>query len=111
MEATVDPQPGGPDWMPITPKRGALFHAETHSRPKLRQVPAPLALKTSEQPSCFEPDRVGHDEKRDRFDRASRLEALDPRHSLSEPLGDFHPRQTGACSFLGNERAEVTPRM
>jgi hypothetical protein len=29
MEATVDPLPGGPDWMPITPKRGSLFHAET----------------------------------------------------------------------------------
>ena len=22
MEASVDPQPWGPDWMPITPKRG-----------------------------------------------------------------------------------------
>src|SRR5262249_7186975 len=30
MEATVDPQPRGPDWMPITPKTGSLFHAETH---------------------------------------------------------------------------------
>lgn len=30
MEATVDPQCGGPDWMPITPKAGSLFHAETH---------------------------------------------------------------------------------
>ena len=30
MEATVDPLPGDPDWMPITPKRGSLFHAETH---------------------------------------------------------------------------------
>ena len=30
MEATVDPCPGGPDWMPITPKTGSLFHAETH---------------------------------------------------------------------------------
>jgi hypothetical protein len=29
MEATVDPLLGGPDWMPITPKRGSLFHAET----------------------------------------------------------------------------------
>jgi hypothetical protein len=26
----VDPQPRGPDWMPITPKTGSLFHAETH---------------------------------------------------------------------------------
>lgn len=31
MEATVDPCPRGPDWMPITPKTGSLFHAETQS--------------------------------------------------------------------------------
>jgi len=29
MEASVDPQCRGPDWMPITPKAGSLFHAET----------------------------------------------------------------------------------
>lgn len=29
MEASVDPQCGGPDWTPITPKAGSLFHAET----------------------------------------------------------------------------------
>jgi hypothetical protein len=29
MEASVDPQCRGPDWMPITPKTGSLFHAET----------------------------------------------------------------------------------
>jgi hypothetical protein len=26
QEATVDPQPRGPDWMQITPKAGSLFH-------------------------------------------------------------------------------------
>jgi len=31
MEASVDPQPRGPDWMPITPKAGSLFHADSHS--------------------------------------------------------------------------------
>src|SRR5258707_9117341 len=31
MEASVAPQPRGPDWMPITPKTGSLFHAETQS--------------------------------------------------------------------------------
>jgi hypothetical protein len=31
MEATVDPQPRGPDWMPITPKTGFLFHADSQS--------------------------------------------------------------------------------
>jgi hypothetical protein len=30
MEASVDPQPRGPDWMPITPKAGSLFHADSH---------------------------------------------------------------------------------
>src|SRR5277367_4612751 len=29
MEASVDPQPRGPDWMPITPKTGSLFHADS----------------------------------------------------------------------------------
>jgi hypothetical protein len=29
MEASVDLQCQGPDWMPITPKTGFLFHAET----------------------------------------------------------------------------------
>ena len=32
MEATVDPQSRGPDWMPITPKTGSLFHADSHVR-------------------------------------------------------------------------------
>src|SRR5271166_3656429 len=30
QEACVDPYPRGPDWMPITPKTGSLFHAESH---------------------------------------------------------------------------------
>jgi hypothetical protein len=30
MEAIVDPLPRGPDWMPITPKTGSLFHADSH---------------------------------------------------------------------------------
>jgi hypothetical protein len=30
MEATVDLLPRGPDWMPITPKTGSLFHADSH---------------------------------------------------------------------------------
>src|SRR5580704_10993642 len=29
QEACVDPYPRGPDWMPITPKTGSLFHAES----------------------------------------------------------------------------------
>src|SRR4051812_46679322 len=32
-EATVDPPPGGPDWMPITPKTGSLFHADSQVAP------------------------------------------------------------------------------
>src|SRR5260370_15752011 len=30
QEACVDPYPRGPDWMPITPKMGSLFHADSH---------------------------------------------------------------------------------
>jgi len=29
MEAIADPKSSGPDWMPITPKKGSLFHAES----------------------------------------------------------------------------------
>jgi hypothetical protein len=38
MEASVDPQCRGPDWMPITPKTGSLFHAETHIAPLVEAV-------------------------------------------------------------------------
>jgi uncharacterized protein (DUF1810 family) len=31
MEASVDPYPRGPVWMPITPKTGSLFHADSHA--------------------------------------------------------------------------------
>jgi hypothetical protein len=34
MEASVDPQPWGPDWMPIThkePQEGSFLHAETQT--------------------------------------------------------------------------------
>jgi citrate lyase subunit beta/citryl-CoA lyase len=31
MEASVDPQPRGPDWMPITPKTGSLLHADSQA--------------------------------------------------------------------------------
>src|SRR5271169_5921663 len=40
MEASVDPQPRGPDWMPITPKTGSLFHAETHGTAKCPELGA-----------------------------------------------------------------------
>jgi hypothetical protein len=30
MEASVDPLFRGPDWKPITPKRGSLLHADSH---------------------------------------------------------------------------------
>ena len=42
MEATVDPRSRGPDWMPITPKTGSLFHAETQ---KSQQSKAKRALQ------------------------------------------------------------------
>lgn len=40
MEANVNPPfRGGPDWMPITPKTGSLFHADSH--PALPTTPPP----------------------------------------------------------------------
>src|SRR5438270_2742973 len=40
MEASVDPQPRGPDWMPITPKTGSLLHADSHrTLPSLQFAP------------------------------------------------------------------------
>src|SRR5215211_4080415 len=44
MEASVEPQPRGPDWMPITPKTGSLFHADSQQvlgfkpAPRLEQI-------------------------------------------------------------------------
>lgn len=38
----MDPQPRGPDWMQITPKAGALFHATSHPgyfTPSRSQIP------------------------------------------------------------------------
>ena len=29
---------GGPDWMPITPKRGSFLHADSHLRFQLRSL-------------------------------------------------------------------------
>ena len=56
MEATVDPQPRGPDWMPITPKTGSLFHADSHdsleAQKKLLFLPGQLTdgIEPSDDP-------------------------------------------------------------
>jgi len=42
MEASVDPQCRGPDWTPITPKTGSLFHAETHSTQVIDMIAADM---------------------------------------------------------------------
>src|SRR5438132_6260122 len=37
-------RPGGPDWMPITPKTGSLFHAYSHRKrltSRRQRVPSP----------------------------------------------------------------------
>src|SRR5271168_4091364 len=50
MEASVDPQPRGPDWMPITPKTGSLLHADSHTAASLiagRGPPARDAVDTA----------------------------------------------------------------
>jgi hypothetical protein len=35
MEASVDPLFRGPDWKPITPKRGSLLHADSQVIPRV----------------------------------------------------------------------------
>jgi HSP20 family protein len=43
-------RPRGPDWMPITPKTGSLFHAESHLAGRFdRTVALPIEI---------DPDRV-----------------------------------------------------
>src|SRR5208337_4642855 len=65
QEACVDPYPRGPDWMPITPKTGSLFHADSHADHR-RGSSATAA-------SDPQPDRQRHrgDERTER--RAARL--------------------------------------
>jgi transposase-like protein len=38
MEASVDPLFRGPDWKPITPKRGSFLHADSHWTAFLRKL-------------------------------------------------------------------------
>jgi len=61
MEASVDPQPRGPDWMPITPTTRSLFHAETHpelgkadTRVKGDTVPKDMQIGGAEVDDAFE---------------------------------------------------------
>jgi hypothetical protein len=66
MEANVDPLPRGPDWVPITPKTGSLFHAETHYGPrwiKLWQNLYGKAMAASQQALAGMIDRTrGYDQ-------------------------------------------------
>src|SRR5262245_16687217 len=43
MEANVDPLFRGPDWKPITPKRGSFLHADSHPRQSL--LPNPVGIR------------------------------------------------------------------
>ena len=65
----MDPYPRGPDWMPITPKTGSLFHAElqyalleafaaeqvarmTSSPKRSRETPSDFSRSTEGGRSC-----------------------------------------------------------
>src|SRR6516162_3140867 len=53
MEATVDRRRRGPDWMPITPKTGSLFHA--YSQVKLGQEHEVEGDRASRSSGCAGP--------------------------------------------------------
>jgi hypothetical protein len=58
MEASVDPQPRGPDWMPITPKTGFLFHAETHIPDSAEKTVRDIRRNTRRHHSAEEKIRI-----------------------------------------------------
>ncbi|HWO44113.1 MAG TPA: hypothetical protein VNO87_00780, partial [Methylomirabilota bacterium] len=79
MEASVDPQCRGPDWMPITPKTGSLFHAETQAKSSCEIV----AFLQSEESRLF-------------------LSAKQISRSMSINLSPArHVALNGACDMLG----------
>lgn len=54
-EASVDPQCGGPDWKPITPKTGSLFHAETQAYAELLSNLPDKALESANRALALRP--------------------------------------------------------
>jgi hypothetical protein len=53
----VDPYPRGPDWMPITPKTGSLFHADSHAPRRAIAALAgdsPAALRLVDQAAAID---------------------------------------------------------
>jgi hypothetical protein len=56
----VDPQSRGPDWMPITPKTGSLFHAESQPGATSRSAPCWSAtIRAGATPSRSKPRLSG----------------------------------------------------
>jgi hypothetical protein len=57
----VDPYPRGSDWMPITPKTGSLFHADSHPIPRIilsTQGNHAINIKTSAPSADFFSSRL-----------------------------------------------------
>jgi arylformamidase len=44
MEASVDPLFRGPDWKPITPKRGSFLHADSHAQRHIDKLHAAITV-------------------------------------------------------------------
>src|SRR5664279_6266736 len=95
MEASVDPQCRGPDWMPITPKTGSLFHVETQFLPvstvKLLQIARDALLDLRHAPlhlgACEVPVAVVHSLELAAVDRHAGLREKAHRAAKRNKLG------------------------
>ena len=95
----MDPRPGGPDWMPITPKTGSLFHAETHE--------GHCSGRPSASGNCFIRPRQGAALETGRTARG-----LGPDHrSAPDGVGDGAPTDPRARSGGESAAAELVAKL
>ena len=85
----MDPYPRGPDWMPITPKTGSLFHAESH--PVGRNPPA----RRLAEPPVDEPGLA--------------VLLVSPRPAPERPLA--HPEQLGRLRLVELRRFPAVKKL